>query len=171
VIAGIVWAVQNGARVLNLSLGNYAYSQFMAAAVAYAHTAGAVLVAAAGNEAANDPLYPAAFSGVIGVSATDEADGVWAASNSGSYIDLAAPGVRVLSAGLANGYLVANGTSFSAAHISGVAALVRTKFPHLANTDVAQLLYRTADDLGPEGRDDAYGFGRVNAARVLGREP
>jgi subtilisin family serine protease len=171
VIAGILWAIQNGAQILNLSLGNYAYSRLMDAAVAYAHEAGVVIVAAAGNEATDAPLYPAALPHVIGVSATDAADNLWTGANYGSSIDLAAPGVQILSLGLAQGYPVSTGSSFSAAQVSGVAALVRTKRPSLKNTDVARLLYQTADDLGAKGKDKFYGFGRVNAARALRRAP
>jgi len=108
---------------------------------------------------------------VISVSATDAADNIWAGANYGSWIDLAAPGVRVLSLGLAKGYLVSTGSSFSAAQVSGVAALVRRKRPSLTNTNVAQLLYQTADDLGAKGKDQFYGFGRVNAARALSTKP
>ena len=168
VIEGILWAVDNEARVLNLSLGGYAYSQFMADAVDYAHAGGAVLVAASGNEATSAPLYPAAFPSVIGVSATDSSDRIWAASNSGPYIKLSAPGVDILSAGLANGYVTATGTSLAAAHVSGVAALIFSSNLDLSRTQVEQILYQTADDLGEKGKDEVYGHGRVNAATALG---
>jgi hypothetical protein len=171
VIAGILWAVDNGAQILNLSLGEYVYSRLLAATVAYAQARGAILVAAAGNEAANEPLYPAAFPHVIGVAATDVSDHIWVASHYGAHVDLAAPGVNILSTGLSDGYVVASGTSFSAAYVSGVAALVRSHYRHLSNTHIEHLLYYTADDLGVAGRDEVYGFGRINAAQALRMEP
>jgi len=167
VIDGILYAADHGARVLNLSLGGYTDSQLLADAVGYAHAAGAILVAAGGNEATSDPLYPAAFPNVIGVSATDVLDHIWTASNPGSYIKLSAPGVGVLSAGLTDGYSVTTGTSLAAAHISGVAALVFSKNPDRSNTQTEQILYQTADDLGEPGKDQIYGYGRVNAAKAL----
>lgn len=121
--------------------------------------------------AANEPLYPAAFPHVIGVAATDVSDHIWVASNYGAHVDLAAPGVNILSTGLSDGYVVASGTSFSAAYVSGVAALVRSHYLHLSNTHIEHLLYYTADDLGVAGRDEVYGFGRINAAQAHRMEP
>src|SRR5581483_1778371 len=167
VITGILWAADQKAQVINLSLGGYAFSQFLADAVDYAHRSGAVLVAAGGNEATQAPLYPGALPNVIAVSASDSNDNLWSGSNYGPAIDIAAPGVRILSLDTDNSYMAATGTSFSAAEVSGVAALVRTKHPLLNNTQVAQVLFQTADDLGEKGKDQFYGAGRVNAARAL----
>ncbi len=120
VIEGILWAADNGARILNLSLGGYVYSQLMADAVDYVYAAGAVIVAAGGNEDTSDPLYPAAYPNVIGVSATDLGDSDWSPSNQGAYIKLSAPGAGVLTTALNEDYTVTTGTSLSAAHISAV---------------------------------------------------
>ena len=170
VIAGILWAADNKAQIINLSLGSYGFSRFLADAVDYAHQAGAVIVAAGGNEATQAPLYPGALPNVISVSASDSDDNVWAGSNYGPAIDIAAPGVQILSLDTHNSYLLATGSSFSAAQVSGVAALVRTKHPSLKNTHVAQVLFQTADDLGEKGKDQFYGFGRLNAARAMRAE-
>ena len=170
VIAGILWAADKKAQIINLSLGSYGFSRLLADAVEYAHQSGAVLVAAGGNEATQAPLYPGALPNVISVSATDPDDNLWVGSNYGEVIDIAAPGVRILSLDTHNNYLFATGSSFSAAHVSGVAALVRTKHPSLKNTHVAQVLFQTADDLGGKGKDQFYGFGRINAARALRAE-
>lgn len=166
-IDGIVYAANNGARVINLSIGGYSYSQVLGDAVEYAHGKGAVLVAAGGNEDSNDPIYPAAYPNVIGVSATDPADQIWGPSNQGSYIKLSGPGVNILSIASNSGYARATGTSASAAHVSGVAALIFSKNSDFSNTQVEQILYQTADDLGEKGLDQTFGYGRVNAAKAL----
>lgn len=164
---GIIYAADHGARVLNLSVGGYSYSQTLGDAVEYAHGKGAVLVAAGGNEGSSEPIYPAAYPNVIGVAATDPADQIWTSSNHGSAIKIAAPGASILSATLNNAYVRASGTSASAAYVSGVAALILSKNPDFSNTQIEQILYRTADDLGDKGPDQIYGNGRVNAAKAL----
>ena len=171
IIGGIAWAVEHQAAIINLSLGGYGYSRLLEDAVNQAHTSGAVIVAAAGNEATDAPLYPAALPDVISVAATDKADRPWAGSNYGPLIDVAAPGVGILSLAVGDQYLLATGSSFSAAQVAGVAGLVRTKWPALRTTNLAQLLFETAEDLGGKGKDTTYGFGRVNAARALHAKP
>ncbi|MBN1258849.1 S8 family serine peptidase, partial [Candidatus Peregrinibacteria bacterium] len=96
VAAGIVWAADNGAKIINLSIGGLAYSQALWEAVLYAQSKGAFIIAAGGNWGTNAPVYPAAYPDVIGVSATDAGDNLWVKSNFGEHIDLAAPGVDVL---------------------------------------------------------------------------
>jgi len=170
VIAGILWAADRKAGVINLSLGSYGYSRFLADAIDYANQSGTVIVAAGGNEATQAPLYPGALPGVIAVSASDSSDNLWSGSNYGPAIDVAAPGVQIVSLSPHNGYIMATGSSFSAAQVSGVAALVQMKHPLLKNAQVAQVLFQTADDLGEKGKDPFYGFGRINAARALRAE-
>ncbi len=167
VMDGILYAVDKDARVLNFSIGGYSYSQVLGDAVEYAHTKGAVIVAAGGNEDSSDPIYPAAYPNVIGVSATDPADQIWTPSNQGTYIKLSAPGIDILSTALGNVYVSATGTSASTAHVSGVASLILSKNPDFSNTQVEQILYQTADDLGEAGLDPEFGYGRLNAAKAL----
>jgi Subtilase family/Bacterial pre-peptidase C-terminal domain/CARDB len=167
VIEGVLWASDNGAKILNLSLGGYVYSQLMADAIDYAHAAGAVIVAAGGNEDTSDPLYPAAFPNVIGVSATNQDDSDWSPSNQGAYIKLAAPGVIILTTGLDAGYVQPTGTSLSTAQVSGIASLVLSKNLNLSNTQVEEILYRTAEDLKNKGKDSLFAYGRINAAKAL----
>ncbi|MGE0825215.1 MAG: S8 family serine peptidase [Candidatus Binatia bacterium] len=171
VIAGILWAAERKPQVINFSLGSYGYSRFLADAVEQAYNAGAVLVAAAGNEATAAALYPAALPHVISVSGTDSADHFWTGSNYGARIDMAAPALNILSLDAGSGYLLATGTSFSAAHVSGVAALLRTQHAKLTNAQVAQVLFETADDLGEKGKDTLYGYGRINAGHALRVKP
>src|SRR3990170_2135842 len=166
-IEGILYAADHGARILNLSLGGYSYSQFLGDAIQYAHSNRAAIVAAGGNENTDEQIYPAAYPNVIGVSATDSSDQRWTLSNYGSYIKLSAPGVGVLSTLKDNNYGEATGTSVSTAHVSGVAGLILSKNPDFSNTQVENILYQTADDFGDKGLDSYYGFGRVNALKAI----
>ncbi|MGH9896704.1 MAG: S8 family serine peptidase, partial [bacterium] len=170
VIEGILHAADAGARVINLSIGGYSFSQVLSDAVAYAHSKGAVLVAAAGNDDSDEPLYPAAYPNVLAVAATDDSDGIWVPSNQGAYVDLAAPGVGLLSAFPGDRYGSGTGTSGSAAFVSGTAALVLSSNPALANSQVEQVLVSTATDIGRAGRDTESGAGRVNARAALASE-
>jgi YVTN family beta-propeller protein len=167
VIDAIVYAVDHGARVLNLSFGGYAPSQMLAQAIEYARSAGVVLVAAAGNEGSSDPIYPAAYPGVIAVSATDRYDAIWPSSNQGSYVSLSAPGVGILATALNGQYAEFSGTSLAAAHVSGVGALLLSQVSGISNTQAEQYLCRTAEDLGEKGKDPVFGYGNVNAATAV----
>ena len=160
---GIVWAADHGADIINLSIGGYAVSQTLQDAVIYAQNKGVLIVAAAGNQGVNSPLYPASFPNVIGVSATDENDERWARSNSGSYVDVSAPGVGVYGLGLNGQYRSQTGTSVAAAHVSGLAALFLSGEMGLSNNQLSQKLYNNAVDLGASGKDSLYGYGRVSS--------
>ena len=131
-VNGIKYAVDNGANVINMSLGGYNYSQSLLEAINYAHGKGVVIVAASGNDGSNTPIYPAAYPNVIGVSATDENDERWEGSNYGEYIDISAPGVNLYGLSLDGGYISLTGTSTSTALISGAAGLLVS---HDANLD------------------------------------
>lgn len=144
VIKGILYAVDNGARVLNLSLGGEEYSQALADAVAYAHSAGVIIVAAGGNDGTKTPVYPAAYSDVIGVGATDINNHIWPLSNRGEHIKLTAPGVGIMTTGLQGQYSQFNGTSLSAAITSGTVALMLSSTNNKSNNLVAQALYLSA---------------------------
>ena len=158
------WGVAFGKRtIINLSLGGPYESSVIRDAVSYAQSHGALVVAAAGNQGTNTPFYPAAYPGVIGVSATDSND-QWASfSNYGSYVDIAAPGVDILSTYPGGYYTRLDGTSMAAPHVAGVAGLVWSRNLTLSANQVCGLLLSTATDLGTSGRDDVYGYGRVDA--------
>lgn len=169
---GVRWAVDRGAKVINMSLGGLGASQAEHDAIKYAVSKGAIVIAAAGNEAADgNPIeYPAAFEEVTAVGATDINDARAFFSNFGSYLDLSAPGVNIVSTGAddnLNGYGTESGTSFSAPYVSGLVALVWSVNPGLSDREVMRIIAQTADDLGAAGPDDYYGFGRINAARAL----
>ncbi len=170
-IQAIVYAADNGAHVINMSLGAPSYSRGEEAAVEYAWARDVVVVAAAGNNASNALFYPAAHAHVIGVAATTAADARASFSNYGPFVAVSAPGVSIYSTlpGAHYGYL--SGTSMASPHVAGLAALIRSLNPTLRNDEVRALIESTADDLGAPGRDDYYGFGRINAARALAAAP
>jgi len=149
VARGIRYAADNGVRVINLSLGGSVESTSLTSAVQYAVDKGVLVVAASGNGFADAaPKWPAASD--LGVFA-----------QRGDYIDIAAPGVNILSTAL-GGYKALNGTSMSAAYISGAAALLFSAQPTVTSAQVRDILLRTATDLGTAGRDTTFGVGLVN---------
>jgi len=171
IATGITWATDHGADIINLSLGGFGSSTALEQAIDYALDHDVLVVAAAGNESAGVPSFPAAIPGVLAVTATD-AQGQFAwFSNHGPWITLAAPGIGIVTTALAAGPTPATasmtGTSFSSPIVAGVAALLRERHPAWSWDKVAYELVRTARDSGPAGVDDAYGFGIVDAAAAL----
>lgn len=170
----IRYAADNGARVVNMSFGdmfsspNATNPQVIKEAVQYAVGKNVVLVAAAGNDHGKDvkDFYPASFDGVIAVSATTPQDTIADFSNIGDRIDVAAPGVDVLST-YPGGYKHMSGTSMASPHVAGLAALILSANPNLSAADVKQIITSTADDLGPPGKDKYFGYGRINAKKAL----
>ena len=172
-IRAILYAVDNGARVINLSLGATTYSRGEALAVAYAHRKGAVLVAAAGNNGFDRVFYPAAHPQVIGVAATDSNDNIAWFSNHGSYVSVAAPGVSIISTIPGGRYGILCGTSMATPHVSGLAALILARNPTLSPDEVrAQIQSHADDEVGPPsvdtpGWDPYYGFGRIHVGKAV----
>lgn len=181
VAEAIQYAADHGVRVINVSIGGRNQSYALQKAVDYAWSKGALVFAAAMNEAVAEPYYPAACPKAIAVSATDSNDRLASFSNFGSWITLAAPGTGILSTATGGGYSFWNGTSFSAPIAAGVAALVLAVNPALTNAEVLTILKKTAEL--PAGAalpvstigaapDSYFGWGRVNAYRaVLAAEP
>jgi subtilisin len=169
---GIDWAIDNGMDVISMSLGGPGYSTALADACQQAWDAGIVLVAAAGNEgdgnlATEEISYPAAYPSVIAVGATNQADQLASFSNTGSYLELSAPGVSIYSTYKKGRYATFSGTSASCPHVSGVAALVLSANLGLTNAEVRSLLDETAEDLGPAGWDAGFGYGLVDAPAAV----
>ena len=167
---GIRWAVDHGAKVLNLSFAVRYEPRLLLAAVKYAQDRDVVVIAGAGNtyQAFKDVPPPASIPGVVAVSGVDR-KGRFAPkiSVSGSKVVLAAPGVDIIGAAAGKGYVVGSGTSPSAALVSATAALVRSRYPRMNAANVINRLIATADDRGPKGRDRQYGFGIVDPVRAL----
>ena len=177
------------ADVINLSLGGPGFSAASQAVYDQARAAGAVIVAAAGNQATSTPFYPAAYAGVIAVGAVDINKQQAPYSNFGPWVDVVAPGGNtardvngdgkpdgVLSTSasdgggtLVNDYTFLQGTSMAAPHVAGVIALMKSVAPNLTPQDVADLLASGAltEDLGAPGRDDRFGHGLINAYKAV----
>jgi thermitase len=183
VIDGMRYAADHGAQILNLSLGGVISGEEINAlqdAADYAHSRGAVIVAAAGNCGSgctiggqpyyNPLMYPASCQNVIGVAATTSTDGWAAFSEHNTYVDLSAPGVNIYST-VPGGYNYKQGTSMATPFVSGLAALVLSKWPDYTPSQVETSLFNNADDLtaypGSSGRDDYFGYGRINAYQTL----
>ncbi|MBI4120081.1 MAG: S8 family peptidase [Parcubacteria group bacterium] len=171
VIEGIQWGVTNGMQILNMSLGTASNILSFEEAVQAAKTAGVTLVAAAGNSggAVN---YPAAYQEVIAVSATDQNNVIASFSSRGPEVDLAAPGVSILSTYKGTLYATMSGTSMAAPHVTGAAALVMNTAVGASDAngngkwdpdEVQTKLQATVTDLGDLGFDNLYGWGLVNA--------
>ena len=166
------WLVAQGAKIINLSFGAEQEppgDPVLGLAVQKAQEAGALVIAGAGNDGVStDSFYPAAYPGVLGVAALDQNNAPAPFSNSGPVVDMAAPGVDIISTynpdspENTTGALYARfgGTSFAAPHVAAVAALVKAKNP---NIRIATRIQNNATDLGETGRDEAYGSGLLNA--------
>ncbi len=166
-LRGTAWAIRNGAQILNLSFTGPP-DPLMQSLLGKAIDAGTVVVAAAGNQGDGaPPAYPAAYSRVIAATATDANNHLFAQANRGDYVDIAAPGVDILTAAPGNSYGFTSGTSMAAAHVSAAIALILEKHP---GTDTASILSRfsaTAIDLGAPGKDHEFGFGLLNSYGAL----
>lgn len=166
---GIIYAADNGAKVINMSLGSYSSSTTMANAINYAVGQGVTVIAAAGNDNTSSAHYPAAYSNVIAVAATDSNDAKASFSNYGAYIDVSAPGVSISSTYNSSDatYASMNGTSMATPHVAGAAAIILERFPGLTPFQVQQQLQVTSLDNYSPGWDKYYGWGRINAWRGI----
>ncbi|OGF74634.1 hypothetical protein A3E06_02860 [Candidatus Giovannonibacteria bacterium RIFCSPHIGHO2_12_FULL_44_42] len=178
VIDGITWAMNNGMQVINMSLGTASDIQAMHDAVDAAYAAGVVIVAAAGNSgdgdgSTNEVIYPAKYSSVIAVAATDNNDLIAYFSSDGAEVELAAPGVSIRSTWNDGLYNTISGTSMASPHVAGAVALVLATAVQSAYdvdvdgawdpAEVRAALQAAADDLGTAGHDNFYGYGLVDA--------
>jgi type VII secretion-associated serine protease mycosin len=170
VAKGVRWAVDNGARVINLSLGGSGDSPALAAALDYAFAKDVVVVACTGNLATSTSpkvWYPAREPGVIAVAGLERSsENLWSGSITGHETVLTAPATSIYGA-KPDGYWRVQGTSFAAPLVAAAAALVRARFPQLSAGDVVNRLLVTAKDIGPTGRDDRFGYGLVDPVAAL----
>jgi len=163
ILKGLDYAAANGAQIVNMSFAG-PKDALIERGIAATAAKGIVMVAAAGNAGPKSPpLYPAANANVIAVSATDAQDKLFAASNRGGHIAVAAPGVDIFLPAPDEKYQMTSGTSFSAAYVSGLAALMLERNPALNPGEVRAILMKTARDLGSPGRDDLFGAGEADA--------
>ena len=163
ILKSLDYAALHGAQIVNMSFAG-PKDPLIERGIAATAAKGIILVAASGNAGAKSPpLYPAANPNVIAVSGTDAKEKLFAASNRGNYIALAAPGADIFLPAPDGKYQMTSGTSFSAAYVSGIAALVLERNPALKPNEVRAILEKTARDLGAPGRDDLFGAGEANA--------
>lgn len=169
VAKGVRWAANHGAKVINMSLAGTGYSRTLKEAVDHAWGEGAVLVAAAGNERSSVANYPAAYRNVIAVAATDHYDRKAGFSNRGSWVDVAAPGVGILSTTEDGRYGRKSGTSMATPHVAGMAGLVwsNSSGADASNESVREKIEDTADTIGGPGAS-SLGKGRINACKAVG---
>jgi len=165
---GIIWAADNGANVINLSLGDSSTSSTVEDAINYAWNMGVVVIAAAGNNGNSNPFYPAYYSNCIAVAATDANDVLSPWSNRGDWVDVAAPGVSIYSTLKDSGYGYKGGTSMASPHVAGLVALAFTTVSDTngdgkLNDEVRSRIETTCDDIGVSG----IGYGRINAAQAV----
>jgi subtilisin family serine protease len=170
---GIIYAADNGAKIIHISgyVRSPACSNAMQNALNYAHSKGALVVAGSGDPDSDKTIppdayqYPAALNHVVSVAATDRDDERWSDSTYNDMVDVAAPGVRILSFVPGESYpLLWSSTGLAAAHVSGLAALIWSVNPNLTSNKVENIITSTAVDLGEPGRDDYFGWGRIDAA-------
>ncbi|HEY3504977.1 MAG TPA: S8 family serine peptidase [Actinocatenispora sp.] len=171
--AGIRWAVDHGADVINISSGNNDSTPALVSAVHYAEIHDVVVVGAAGNVDRGDDgiIAPGRLKGVLNVTGVNQSGAFWSGSTQGKYATLSAPAVKIVGPTYVkrgeSSYSEGTGTSDATAIVSGVAALVRARYPELNASNVINRIIRTATDRGPKGWDEQYGFGIVNPVAAL----
>jgi len=172
IAAGIIWAADNGAQIINMSFGGGGSTQTLEDAVNYAWSKGVVVVAAAGNNGNSYMVYPAGYTDCIAVAATDRDDARASWSNYGDWVDVAAPGTGIYSTIKGDSYGYKSGTSMASPHVAGLAALVFATVSDAngdgkLNDEVRSRIETTCDVIGVSG----IGYGRINAAAAVGSVP
>jgi hypothetical protein len=173
-LEGVDWARTHGASIVNMSLGSglsAAQASAFQPTFTAAWEAGVLVVAAAGNNSNDTLFYPASFANVISVSATNNNDTKANFSSFGPMVDVSAPGVGITSTYKDATYRSMGGTSMATPHVVGLAALIRSLHPEYGLEEIETALKATAVDLGDPGRDDLYGYGRIDAPAALAWAP
>jgi len=168
--SGIVYAADNGAKIINCSWGGYSYSIANQEAINYAISKGALVVAATGNDNKPEAFYPASYKGVLSVAATNSNNDKRASfSNYGNNVDVAAPGVSIYSTWLNDTYDSKTGTSMAAPLTAGLAAIVTNEFPHYTPLQIAEQIRANSDNIdnANSGFEYKLGSGRINALESL----
>ncbi|MDP1676435.1 MAG: S8 family serine peptidase [Bacteroidota bacterium] len=178
IASAIVYAVDNGADVINLSFGDVTRSLILHDAIRYAYSKNVVLVASSGNDGTNYPHYPSDFSEVISTGSVSQFDSRSFFSSYSSSLDIMAPGEQIVTTTIGGGYIDQfAGTSAAAPHVSGVAAFLKSlekqkknnqpTYVERSNEEIRGILLNSADDVGEIGWDKFYGAGIVNAAKAI----
>jgi subtilisin family serine protease len=172
VARAVLYAINNGARVINMSFGDVVVSRFLKDVIYFAYSEGIVIVASAGNSGTDITHYPSGLEKTISVGASDRSDNRAGFSNWGYSIDLVAPGVDILSPKANGGYDTVNGTSFSAPMVTAAVGLIMSNNPEYSIEEIRNILKTSADDIGIKDWDDQTGSGRLNlyqASQVVQR--
>ena len=169
VLAGVEWCAEQGANVINLSLGGPNYDQNHSDLYKRIYEEdGVLIVAAAGNTGTADYLYPASYESVVSVGAVDKLKNIATFSNRNDQVEMVGPGINVYSTVPGNAYSYEDGTSMASPHVAGVAALVWSHFPNLNAALIRDVLHKSAEDLGgKEGKDPKFGYGLVKAKEAF----
>ncbi|MCB2206371.1 S8 family serine peptidase [bacterium] len=170
VARALAYAVQNGVRVVNMSFGDVIYSRVLRDVIRWAYARNTVLIGSAGNSQSTALHYPSAYDETISVSATAQNDILAGFSNYGQTVDIAAPGLDIVTADREGRYGSFNGTSASTPFVSAVAALVLSVHPDFTPEEVRGVLIASAEDLGQQGWDERYGAGLLRADRAVALE-
>lgn len=167
-ISAIYYAADNGADVINMSIGDTAdCPSSVQAAVDYAYARGVAMVAASGSDGAGAEMYPANCEHVLGVASTERDDARSSGSNYGDHVSVAAPGSGIYSTVMNDSYGTKSGTSMATPYVAGLAALLIAHYPSYSPDEIASAILDNARDLGQAGWDPYYGCGRINAREAL----
>ncbi|MCW8804662.1 MAG: S8 family serine peptidase, partial [Ignavibacteriaceae bacterium] len=166
VAAAILYAVQMGVKVLNMSFGDNSFSLVLRDVIQYAYSQNMVLVGSAGNSGSSAPHYPSGYSEVICVGNSTQDDFRSGNSNYGSTLDLMAPGTQIVTTARNNNYASISGTSAATPHVAAAAALILS-LGNFTNEEVKQILKSTSDDIDEPGWDIYTGAGRLNIFRAV----
>ena len=166
---GIIWAADNGADVINMSWGGGGSSTYGQNVCTYAYNAGAIPVAAAGNDGVSTVFYPAGYNDVVSVASTTTNDSKSSFSNYGTWIDISAPGSSILSTNESSGYQVTQGTSMASPLVAGLFGLMKSYAPNATNTDLINCLYSSASNIDAVNSNyiGELGAGRIDAHQAL----
>ncbi len=167
IASAVIYAVQNGARIINMSFGDFIYSRVLRDVIRFAYNNGCVVVTSSGNNGDDRLTYPSTFDETISVGAVNEDDSLAQFSSFGNTVDITAPGASIYSTKIGNSYGFISGTSAAASFVSGLAALLISHNGNLFPEQVRSIILLSADDLGQDGCDFKFGAGRVNALKAL----
>ena len=163
----LIYALDNGARIVNMSFGDVALSRFLKDIIYYVYRQGLIMIASAGNSGNDEIHYPSGLAETISVGASNEDDSIAGFSNYGSTIDCAAPGSNIISTAVGGNYNEVSGTSFSAPIVSAIAGLILSTHPEFDPEQVRNILKTSSDDILNPGWDNYSGAGRVSAVNAV----
>ncbi|MEJ2543102.1 MAG: S8 family serine peptidase, partial [Calditrichaceae bacterium] len=163
----LIYAIDNGAKIVNMSFGDIALSRFLKDIIYYAYQQGLIIIASAGNSGNDELHYPSGLPETISVGASDKDDNKAGFSSYGSTIDCVAPGNEIISTAVNGKYNSVSGTSFSAPIVSAIAGLILTLHPDMNPERIRNILKTSSDDILYHGWDQYTGSGRVSALKAV----